>query len=200
MYIIPVFGSGNNNPLPIYLISFSGKASASDNVLNWSTSQEVNSKQIEIERSINGADFVKVGIVSARGNSSSRSEYTYTDKNVKAVNHYYRLKLVDVDGKFSYSNIIVIKRDNLLMSVNRIMPNPFKDKVEIELLAENNNETVLTLYDMSGKLVKTMQVKTTKGINRILVNDLGGLGSGTYILNIKNNDGEIKTKLLKINF
>ena len=200
VYIIPQSLFGGNNPLPIYLLSFTGKALVSDNQLNWSTSQEINSKQIEIERSINGTDFIKVGIVSARGNSSSRSDYTYTDKDVKAVNQYYRLKLVDVDGKFSYSTIIVIKRDNLPMSINRIMPNPFKDKVEIELLAENSNETVLTLYDMSGKLVKTMQVKTTKGINRILLNDLGGLGSGTYILNIKNNDGEIKTKLLKINF
>jgi hypothetical protein len=200
VYIIPLSAAGNNTPLPIYLITFSGKASGLHNVLNWSTSQEVNSKQIEIERSVNGADFSSVGIVSARGNSSSRSDYTYTDMNVKAVNQYYRLKLVDVDGKSTYSNIIVIKRDNQLMTVNRIMPNPFRDKVEIELLAENNNETVLSLYDMNGKLVKTLQVKTTKGINRLLLNDLGGLGSGTYILHIKNNDGEIKAKLLKISF
>ena len=200
MYIIPQNPFGNNTPLPIELMTFSGKAAVLDNVLNWSTSQEINSKQIEIERSANGIDFARIGIVAAKGNSSSRSDYSYTDKYVPGGVLYYRLKLVDIDGQFKYSNIIVIKRDIYALVINKVMPNPFNDKVEIELLAENSNTSTLKMYNMVGSVVKTQQVKTSKGINRIQINDLGSLGSGTYILTISNDDGQVKTKLVKISY
>ena len=80
------------------------------------------------------------------------------------------------------------------------MPNPFNDKVEIELLAVNSNTSTLKMYNMVGSVVKTQQVKTSKGINRIQINDLGSLGSGTYILTISNDDGQVKTKLVKISY
>ena len=198
VYIIPQSPFGNNTPLPIDLMTFSGKALVLDNVLNWSTSQEVNSKQIEIERSSNGIDFARIGIVAAKGNSSLRSDYSYTDKYVPGGVLYYRLKLVDIDGQFKYSNIIVIKRDIYPLVINKVMPNPFNDKVEIELLAVNSNTSTLNMYNMVGSVVKTLQFKTSKGINRIQVNDLGSLGSGTYILTISNDDGQVKTKLVKI--
>jgi hypothetical protein len=199
VYIIPQSSAGGNNPLPIYLLSFTGKAVASENQLNWSTSQEINSKQIEIERSSNGTGFTKIGSVLAQGFSNSRTDYAFTDNNVKGGTMFYRLKLVDADGQSRYSDIIVIKRDTRALTISRVMPNPFNDKVDIELIAENSNLSVLSLYDMGGSIVKTMSVKTKKGVNLVQLTELGALGSGSYILRIKNDDGEVNTRLVKIN-
>lgn len=198
VYTIPQNPYGANTPLPIDLMTFSGKAIALDNILNWSTSQEANSKQIEIERSSNGIDFSKIGVVAATGNSSSRTDYSYNDKYVPGGVLYYRLKLIDIDGQFKYSIVLVIKRADKSMVINKVMPNPFNDKFEIELQSENSQISTLNVYNLEGRVVKTQQVKTNKGVNRIQLNNLGNLGSGTYILTIKNDEGEVKAKLVKI--
>ena len=157
----------------------------------------MNSSHIDIERSANGNDFTGIATVTARGNSSTRSDYTYTDKNVANGVQYYRLKMVDMDAKFKYSKVIAIKRDAPVLDISRIAPNPVKDKVEIDLIAQNDGMSTLTINDMGGKLIRSFELKTNKGMNHIQLSGLSDLGSGVYMLQIRNNDGKVLSKLYK---
>ncbi len=96
--------------LPLKLLSFTGKRNAASINLNWLSDNEVNVKQFEIERSLNGTDFSKIGVVAAINILTQQSVYTYSDYGLVAVESsqkiYYRLKMTDIDGDYNYSNIL----------------------------------------------------------------------------------------------
>ncbi|WP_018617388.1 alpha-amylase family glycosyl hydrolase [Segetibacter koreensis] len=100
--------------LPLKLLSFKSQRRGNSISLTWATSNKVNVKIFVIERSFNGARFTRVGTVSAKNTSDSQLTYHYDDKSLIAVKKhkklYYRLKLVDVDGKYTYSNVVLLNR------------------------------------------------------------------------------------------
>lgn len=101
------------NPLPIKLISFKGFAlNNSENKLEWSTLTEQNSDFITIEKSTDGLTFDPIGFQKLAGNSLSKINYNYIDRNVESKINYYRLKQFDIDGKYDYSKIISIDNRN----------------------------------------------------------------------------------------
>jgi hypothetical protein len=137
VYSIPQSNFGTLNPLPLELLSFSGYKSATDNVLYWSMNQEINSDHYEIERSLNGTSYTKIGSINAAGNVSTKTNYSYSDKNVTTGINYYRIKLVDIDGSYQYSKAIAIKRNSNAVAGTKILTNPFQDKLVVELLVVN---------------------------------------------------------------
>ncbi|MBA3972221.1 MAG: hypothetical protein H0X46_08780, partial [Bacteroidetes bacterium] len=96
------------NPLPIELLSFTGYSASNGNQLTWSTATEINNDYFDIERSSNGADFSKIGTLDGNGNSITTIVYNFTDATPLTGINYYRLKQVDYNGSFSYSNMISI--------------------------------------------------------------------------------------------
>jgi len=111
--------------LPIKLNSFSGRYADNVNQLSWTTSSEVNTNNFEVEKSLNGANFKSIGKVNAAGNTNIAQTYSFTDANLNnAPVSYYRLKMNDNNGAYSYSNIIKVSR-NLKGSVS-LYPNPSK--------------------------------------------------------------------------
>lgn len=199
VYNIPSSSFGILNPLPLQLLSFSGYKSTTDNILNWSMSQEINSNRYEVENSLDGTNYTKIATVTAAGNTSTKTSYTYNDKNAANGVHYYRIKLVSNDGQYQYSKIIVIKRDGSTDVYTRVMGNPFKDRIVIELMVKNEGRATFTLFDMKGNKIKRLDVTTVKGINLIQLNDLSKLSSGMFILHISSRDGETNAKLYKTN-
>ena len=97
--------------LPIKLLSFTGKLQNENVKLNWSTSFEQNSKGFEIEKSLDGINFRKIGFVAGAGNSNATRSYSFTDPQRAVEFNYYRLKLVDIDNKFDYSDVVLVKND-----------------------------------------------------------------------------------------
>jgi hypothetical protein len=169
--------------LPINLISFSGKINNNNAELIWETASETNSSHFIIERSTDGLHFDNVGNVIASGNTTQQSNYRYTDKNIPIGKLYYRLKQVDKDGKFDYSNIIPLQNKNNGFEFN-VLPNPASDLIAVQykgLLEENTN---VQLYDMQGKLV--MKTTINKG-QTIAYSNIEKLYAGTYIVSIQNN-------------
>ena len=185
--------------LPVELISFTGTKSGTDKQLNWTTDQEINSDRFELERSNDGITFKKISTVNAKGNTTYKTDYAYTDKNVSGTKLYYRLKMVDIDGKSDYSRIVVIKRDKIGLDINSVTPNPFIGKLSVEITSEINGPAQLQLFDLSGKMVRSFEVKTVKGTNLYNLDKLESLNSGIYILSIRSSDGVANIKLYKGN-
>ena len=163
------------SPLPINLLKFDAAKDGGQTKLTWTTSQEVNSDKFIIERSGNGIDFVNIGYVNARGNSSNVSNYQFIDDNpIKGIN-YYRLKLIELNSTSRHSmvrKVVFGKATN-----NLVYPNPVTDGViYIQTAVEC---TKVELFDITGKLLQTFN---TKGTNNPL--NISKVTSGIYELRI----------------
>ena len=183
--------------LPVDVLTFTGKRSGKDNLLEWSTAQELNSHHIEIENRTAATAFIKIGSVTAKGNSSVRTDYSFVHRDPPAVLNYYRLKLVDIDGKYSYSKTVAIKNDGIGITLNSVYPNPFRDQVNITISFDHAEKLTINLYDLSGKLIRTNTAMASSGLNTINLNGLRNLAAATYFLEIKTNEETMRAKLFK---
>ena len=192
----------SNVPLPIKFNDFTATKKANDGILNWSAENETNlTATYEIERSFNGVDFKKFETVAPKNNGLSSNDYTLTDFNLSSLKSagviYYRIKQIDVDGKFVYSVIrsLVIEPSKSLISVS---PNPVTDITAVRFNLEKDEIISILLTDASGKQIQQLQVLGVKGLNNKTIN-MASLPNGTYQLIVKTS-GEIKTTtVVKIN-
>lgn len=176
--------------LPVRLISFSGSYRNQNTTLNWETENEQNFDHFEIERSSNGVDFSGIGFKAA-ANSTSRMSYQYLDdlSSVSANVLYYRLKIVDVDGQFKYSNVIMIRKES--KNINGIAMNPVPvvgGMATVRLTSNTNSMVSFKVIDMNGKALLQQQNKVYEGSNSISINNLDRLQAGFYILQMINGE------------
>ena len=188
--------------LPIKFADFTATKKANDGILNWSAENESNlTATYEIERSFNGVDFKKFELVAPKNNGLSSNDYTLTDFNLSSLKSsgviYYRIKQIDVDGKFVYSVIrtLVLEPSKSLISVS---PNPVKDITSVRFNLEKEELISMLLIDANGKQIQQLQVQGIKGLNNKTIS-MANLSSGTYQLIVKTN-AEIKTiSIVKVN-
>lgn len=171
-----------NNALPLTLISVNGKWKDADVVLSWETENEINTQLFEIEKSIDGSLFTAIGFKNAAGNFSNRSFYNFTDVEFKGGVTYYRLKMIDIDGKFKYSAIVVMRK--VKSNEVRIWPNPFTTEMNIAYQAETNSTIHLKVTDVLGRVMLLQKLPVNKGSNQLKVSLLEGLTNTTYIVEI----------------
>jgi hypothetical protein len=147
-------GSVSNVPLPVQLSSFIGSVNGKKVQLTWKTATEVNSSSFEIERRSAGA-WEKIGAVSASGTSTAPCEYTYVDemKNIGSKNILYRLKTIDNDGSFKYSNELEIVAIPQIYALENNFPNPFNPQTKIQYSLPENAKVRLVVFDIIGKQV-----------------------------------------------
>lgn len=184
-----------SSPLPVTLLSFDAMRSGSVNNLKWSTSQEQNSSRFIIERSSNGRSFEEIGVVAAAGNSNTTRNYRFTDPNpVKGIN-YYRLRVVDLDNTFKYSEVKNVR--NTGISEIAFSPNPVAGQIRLSIDAEKAEKVSVRITDISGKVVYSSAVNVVNGTNVTTI-DASHLASGTYILNVQLSDGNMVKKFTKL--
>ncbi len=194
-------GTSDLSPLPVNIATFEANKSTMNAILNWTTASERNSARFEIERSESGRRFEKVGEVRASGNSSVRQGYTYTDLGVGRVvsngTAYYRLKIVDADGSFEYSPVRAVNFTRTLGGSLAAYPNPFKNTLNLSLVAEKASMSSVTVFDIFGKVVRTYAIPVTSGDNEIVLNDLESLQEGIYVVSVKADGVDVTGKLIK---
>ncbi len=179
-------------PLPVELLSFSGKNQNNANLLTWATTNEVNNAYFEIERSNNAIDFTKIGVVNANISNESIKNYTFSDVSFTENTNYYRLKQVDNNGKTDFSKVIAIKSDkNTDISVD-IYPNPSKDSFVIDVNGEVSAKYSIVVYDMQGRSVVNTEVSGNK-----CVISLSNCVSGIYFVKISSENSIITKKIVK---
>jgi alpha-tubulin suppressor-like RCC1 family protein len=172
--------------LPIEIISFKAKNQNNQNHLTWQTATESNNEGFEIERSINGIDFEKIGFIKGVGSSNQIQSYRFIDTNPFNVT-YYRLKQIDFFGKFDYSNTISIK----IGKEKRIefYPNPTNGIITIESEAILNAD--ILIYNTIGKLVKISKAQN----NTINISELP---KGVYMVSMTNNENRFVKQIVKM--
>lgn len=186
-------------PLPVTLINFTATPDDKKVKLNWSTATETNNDRFEIQRSIDGINFKNIDQVKGKGNSTSKTDYAYTDEAKGFTgNIFYRLKQVDLDGKFTYSAIKNVRIDagKILIS---IAPNPFTEQVKLNVHCDKATRLTIRLLNNSGQIVTSSKYDTKQGNNELRINNLSNLPKGIYSLELTNVEGNIKEvyKLMK---
>lgn len=168
-----------NATLPIKLSSFLVSPVGKTVRLNWTTSSETNNQKFEIERSIEGNEFIKIGEIKGAGNSTKTENYVFEDNSpMLTANNYYRLKQIDFDGKFSYS----VVRNAKFKIKSMTLVNTLVDKV-LQVYINNQLLTELTIYNINGQVFYKTAVQNYANI------DLSNLVAGIYM--IRTNNGEV---------
>jgi hypothetical protein len=156
--------------LPVELLDFSCQNNGGQNILSWHTASELNSSHFELERATDNLQFEMIGTVPAQGNSRNKKSYSLIDDKPFDGINYYRLKQMDLDRHFEYSQIIFQNNKNESEQPFFVFPNPSDSEVQISRPADK-----LELYNSGLKLVRTFFPSE-------LSFSLSGLADGTYYL------------------
>ncbi len=197
-YVItsPIWYTKSGTVTPVTLLSFTGNATPERMVkLNWKTVNEVNNKQFVVERSANGVQFIVIDSVGGR-NLITENNYSTTDKKPFAGLNYYRLKQIDIDGKFTYSNIVAVRiagNENKIV----VLPNPVKDVAAISIRSEENTMAELQIVDGYGRSVKQFSLQLQVG-EQLKTLDIANLSSGTYYIILNTQNGKSISRFVKL--
>ena len=195
---LPVYATFDffDNLAPVELTSFTGSIKDGVVELNWSTATEVNNYGFEIQRSTDKVLWNKIGFVQGNGNSNSPKDYSFTNKFAKDGVSYYRLKQIDADGKYEYSNVIELNNkfpSNPSLSQN--YPNPFNPATVINYSLPAAGHVSLKVYDVLGRKVSTL-VNENQNSGKHVVNFNGsGLASGIYFYVLRTNNLVLSKKM-----
>jgi len=180
--------------LPVTLVSFTAAKQDKIVLLNWVTVTEMDNDHFVIERSRDGINWQTINQVPTKGNGNNLQYYT--DKDIAPLPgiNFYRLKQVDIDGKFTFSNVVTINMSQHESKTNLVVaPNPvINNTVIIHLLSnETPRNSKIYLFDTNGKLQKTYSWLLAKGANQITITGISKLASGIYYITVKDDNGNI---------
>ncbi len=204
-YYFRVYGYGNAGKdgsftlaasgitLPVSITSFKGERNGFRNVLSWTTLTEQNSKGFELQRSVNGRDFVTLAFIGSKapgGNSTATLNYVFDDIKPFNTNCYYRLKQVDKDGRSKISDIVLLKGTQAnVFALSNVYPNPAKSIVNIILTASADNKADIIITDIAGKPIMRQAAQLAAGNNNLSL-DVNKLPAGSYIIKTMCANGE----------
>lgn len=179
------------DPLPIELLDFNAAACGSKVKLDWSTATEVNNDYFTVERSLDALNFSAIGVVDGAGNSTSTRFYELMDNEPYGGTSYYRLKQMDFDGNYSYSNIEAVNLSG--MDIIQVFPNPASNEVKFLLGSSEKVDITIDIYDMLGRTV----YRDTKHIEddlTIYSVDVDRYPAGVYMICVSTNDKKVFTQ------
>jgi len=177
-------------PLPVELTSFTLKQLADKIQLNWVTKTEVNNYGFNVERKINEGEWNSIGFVEGHGNSNSPKVYSYSDKDLFAggSNFQYRLKQVDTDGSFEYSDVVEVEVVPNQFELSQNYPNPFNPSTTIRFSLPQASQVKINIFNMIGEQVATIADGMYEaGYHKITFN-ASNLSSGAYIYRLESSD------------
>ncbi len=178
--------------IPVELTSFTADTRNNDVVLNWTTASEMNNQGFEVEKSINGV-FQKIGYVAGHGTTTETQNYSYVDKNVGNGTHTYRLKQVDFDGTFTYSQEVFVDiAVPARFTLEQNYPNPFNPATKIEFGLAVDSKVNVKVFDILGQQIATLvDASMAAGFHSVDF-DASGINSGVYFYTIEavGNDGQ----------
>ncbi len=190
----------NTSALPVELSSFSASVSGQNVNLVWTTATELNNYGFEIDKkhSSNGEnDWTKIGLVNGAGNSHILHSYQFTDANLSNGKYEYRLKQIDLNGSFTYSNIVnaeIISPGKYNLEQN--YPNPFNPTTTISYSLPKSSNVKLTIYNLLGQEVTTLANSFNEAGKHSIQFNAANLASGVYIYSIKADNFSAAKKLM----
>ena len=190
--------ASSNITLPVNLLTFRGSLQNSTTLLIWQTASESNTSTFVVERGTDGRTFQQIGTVAATG-STLGNKYSYVDYDVTRQSSsivYYRLKMVDNDGSYTYSDVVMI---TVPLTTSRVAmyPNPAAHEVNVTITTATDGKIKWQLVDNAGRIVAHNSIAAKRGSNTVVIN-LNRLSTGTYFLVVSGADIDQKIKLEKL--
>ena len=183
------------NVLPVVLVGFTALLNSDKTItLDWNTQMEVNSSSFEIERSADGESWTAIGSVMAKGNSSVVTNYSFTDAQPLAGTNLYRLRMIDLDNRYGYTDIKVIRTS--VVSQISFFPNPAREYVNVSLGSGSGTQVVIRLINPAGQLLQEKSAESRAGV--IISFPVGNYAPGLYILSVVGADGTRESRQLLI--
>ncbi len=185
-------------PVPVELVSFDARTEGGKNILEWQTATEQNNRGFQVQRSTDGKKFIARGFVPGNGTTTQLHNYSYTDECTDGT-VFYRLKQVDFNGDYKYSNTIELNSIGASQyQLSQNYPNPFNPTTLISYRIPNDGFVSLKIYDVLGQEVKTL-VNGFQPAGAHTINfNAAGLNSGVYFykMEAENNFNSIKKMIL----
>jgi len=175
--------------LPVDIIFFTGKLNGDKVNLNWLAENEINFDRFEVQRSSNGVDYKTVGSVIA----NNRRNYAFNDdaNTIRGRRVYYRLKKIDKDGSFKYSEVVTLHIP--LNTKFTVSPNPANQYVQLQLNSNVNGAVTIELKDITGKTVLQQQQQANGGTINL---NTASVANGTYVIRLLYNGEQYVQKVL----
>ncbi len=186
--------------VPVEFTAFSAKADNGSVSLNWATATETNNKGFEVQRST-GGEFATIGFVNGNGTSTQAHEYSYVDNSVSNGQYSYRLKQVDFDGSFAYSQVEVVNVNApSVYSLAQNYPNPFNPSTQINFNLASDSKVTLKIFDILGQEVVTLLNGSLLAGPHFVNFNASSLTSGVYLyrLDATGADGSKFTNVKKM--
>ncbi|MEM9887210.1 MAG: T9SS type A sorting domain-containing protein [Bacteroidota bacterium] len=191
---------GNCATLPVELTSFKGKVVDGRAKLSWETATEINNEGFEVQRSENGKDFRKIAWIKGAGNSLETINYEFQDETILSNQpYYYRLKQMDFDGTFAYSDMITIEHiDKNQTSVEDIFPNPVGTAyADLVIASTQIQDATINVLDVFGKLIFQKETTLIKGRHTVRL-PLANAQAGQHFVQVTLADGTTFFKKLVV--
>ncbi len=178
------------NLIPLGATGFNlvGSLNNNDVLLNWKTFTETNTRHFEIQRSTDAANYTTINIRPAAGNSANDLAYSYIDAGMNVPVYYYRLKLIDLDGKFTYSNVIVIRKPGAAADI-RIYPKPASSNIKVEFSNAKGNY-IVSLVNQLGQQMQSQKAAIVYTLQTTTL-ERNNLPAGIYVVRITNDEGKL---------
>ena len=175
-----------NAIIPVELTSFTGSYAGRYVKLNWVTATEINNWGFEIQRSSDNSSFATVGFIEGMGTTTEENHYSYVDRNVESrINYYYRLKQIDYNGTYSFSDVINLGKSlpsTIVLDQN--YPNPFNPSTTISFALPVKANVSLDVYNLVGQKLMTLVNGNLEEGNYNYNIDASNLSSGIYVYSL----------------
>jgi hypothetical protein len=186
--------------LPVTLVNFSASLEAGNAVqLSWITTDDGSTSYFGVQRSTDGIYFSLIGDVQANHAAGNEHNYTYTDNigSLHAAVVYYRLQMVDADGKMAYSKIELVHPDASANTQVSVYPNPATDYAVLKMNTDKQAAATVRLMDNSGRQIMVRSFTLNPGNNNLTIDQLTALPRGIYFIQVAYNSSIITQKLVK---
>lgn len=188
----------NGGPVPVKLVTFKAALVNKNGLVTWTTESELDNDYFVVERSTDGVHFEARAQVKGNGTTSFTHAYQYTDKlNTNASVVYYRLKIVDLDGKYGFSKIIAIKLNGSSLNEFSVYPNPFISDIKVSVTAAKDELATFRVLSFDGKEMLNRKVSLQSGDNIVVLTNFGSLANGNYILEVTTSTDKFIKKITK---
>ena len=183
-------GTCSGASLPVSLTNFSASPKDNNIILHWTTSSEINNLGFEVQRSLDGANWSAITFVNGAGNSNSVLKYAYIDEKLASgKRYYYRLKQIDIDKRFAFSPVVSAILDVAEgFSLEQNYPNPVRNETIIKFTLPQKEKVTLSLFDMSGRLIKVMISESKESGTHTVSLNSGMLTKGLYFYKLQAGD------------
>ncbi len=197
-------GSGNRvmtsgtygGTLPLRLLNLSVKQQNKHCQLQWTTIEEQNTSHFVIEHSSDGRNFSSIGRIAAMGSVATSHNYSFIDEHPEPGTNYYRLKMIDLDGQFTFSKILIVNSPVDEQIIVTAYPNPAHSNTTLSVIAPVAEPATYTLLDQTGRQLYSINTLLSKGANRIVI-DMEQLTAGNYYLLLQGQRMARSIKIIK---